>query len=53
MKTVNVEKKLVDRLIKECTENTGETRLVEKTLAEKMKININTVLAQCTLCYFR
>ena len=34
MKTVNVEKKLFDKLVEECTENIEETRLVEKTSAE-------------------
>ena len=44
-------KKLVDKLIEECTENIEETRLVEK-LYLIMKMNINAVLVQCTLCYF-
>ena len=46
-------KKLVDKLVEECTENVNEeTRLVEKTSA-KTKININAVPAHCNLCYFR
>ena len=44
-------KKLVDKLVEECTENIEETSLDEKTSA-KVKTNINTVLAHCTLCYF-
>ena len=32
IETVSVEKKLVDPLVEECTENINETKLVEKTL---------------------
>ena len=38
--------------MEECAENIGETRLIEITSA-KMKININAVLARCTLFYFQ
>ena len=31
---VNVEKKLVDKLVEKCTENIEETKLVEKTSAK-------------------
>ena len=34
MKIVNVEKKLVDKLIDECTETTGEVKLAEITISE-------------------
>ena len=44
-------KKLVDKLVEECTENIEETRIVKKVRL-KIKININAVLAHCTLCYF-
>ena len=43
-------KKLVDKLVEECTENVEATRLVKKV---RLKMNINVVLARCTLCYFR
>ena len=42
-------KKLVDRLIGECTENIEETKLIEN----KNKHEINTVLAHCSFFYFR
>ena len=48
MKIVNVEKKLVGKLIDECTETTEEVKLAKITLA-KMKMKINTVPAQCIL----
>ena len=46
MKTVNVGKKLVDKLVEECTANIEKTRLVEKTSAEnenKQKFSSCTV----------
>ena len=37
IRIINVEKKLADRLIEECTENTEETWQVEKTTAKNEK----------------
>ena len=34
MKTVNVGKKLVDKLVEECTENANEEKITKITLAE-------------------
>ena len=34
MKAVNVEKKLVDKLVEECTENINKEKITEITLAE-------------------
>ena len=34
MKTVSVEKKLVDKLVEECTETNNEVKLAKITLAE-------------------
>ena len=36
-------KELVDKLVEECTDNVKEAKI----------ISVNTVLAHCTLCYFR
>ena len=47
MKTVNVGKKLVDKLVEECTENIEETRLVEKTSAKNKN---KDKCSSCTLC---
>ena len=44
-------KKLVDKLVDECTETVEEVKLAKITLAEN-EIVINVVLAQCILCYF-
>ena len=41
-------KRLVDKLVEECTENIDETRLVAIT---SLKSNVNTILAHCTLYY--
>ena len=50
MKTVNVEKKLVDKLVEECTENV-EVKLAKITSAEhEMCVN---VLAQFVLYCFQ
>ena len=43
MKIVNVGKKIVDKLVEECTENIEETKLVKKTL-DKNENKINAVL---------
>ena len=43
-------KKLVDKLVEECTENVEEVKLAKTSLTE-LKISVN-VLAHCTLCYF-
>ena len=40
-------KKLVDKLVEECTENGNKEKML------KMKISINAVLVHCTLCYFQ
>ena len=34
MKTVNVEKKIVDKLVEECTENVNEEKITEITQAK-------------------
>ena len=44
METVNVGKKIVDKLVEECTENIEETRLVEKTYAK------NKNQHKCSFC---
>ena len=41
-------KKLVDKLVEECTENVKEVKLTKITL--KMKISTNAVLAHCPFC---
>ena len=41
-------KKLFHKLVEECTENIDKIEI-----ASEMSININIVLAQCTLCYFQ
>ena len=46
-----MQKKLVDKLVDECTETVEEVKLAKITLAEN-EIVINVVLAQCILCYF-
>ena len=43
-------KKLVDKLVEECTETVEEVKIAKMTLAET-KISINGVLAQCISCY--
>ena len=43
-------KKLVDKLVEECTENVEEVKLAKTSLIEP-RISVN-VLAHCTLCYF-
>ena len=45
-KNCKCRKKLVDKLVEECTENIEETRLVEKTLAE----NENKHENKCSSC---
>ena len=49
-------KKLIDKLVEECTENIKGTKLVEKFQQSctqlKMNMKINVVLAHCTLYYF-
>ena len=45
-------KRLIDKLVDECTETVEEVKPVIINLA-KMKIVINAVLTQCILCYFR
>ena len=44
-------KKIVDKLVEECTETVEEVKLAKITLA-KMKISINAVLVCCTLCWW-
>ena len=44
-------KKLVDRLVDECTETVEELKLLKQLLL-KIKIVTNVLLAQCILCYF-
>ena len=39
-------KRLINKLVEECTENIKETRLVE------MSMKKNIVLVHCILCYF-
>ena len=48
-------KKLVDKLVEECTETNDEVKLAKITLAgkKKKKKSINAVLAHCALCYFQ
>ena len=41
-------KRLVDKLVKECTETVKEVKLAKTTL--KMKMCVNTVLSHCTFC---
>ena len=53
MKTVSVEKKLVHKLVEECTETNNKIKLAKKKVYVKTKISINAVLAHCTLYYFR
>ena len=45
-------KKLIDKLVEECTENIEEVKLAKKTSA-KDENKHNVVLARCTLCYFQ
>ena len=46
-------KRLIDKLVDECTETVEEVKPAIITLAEnEMKIVINVALAQCILCYF-
>ena len=45
-------KKLLDKLVEECTENIDETKLVKKILQIKMKIKINAILMQYIRRYF-
>ena len=44
-------KKIVDKLVDECTETIEEVKLAKITLAQNEKV-INVVLVQCILCYF-
>ena len=43
-------KKLVDKLVDECTENIDEVKIVESTLTEN---TLNAVLAYFTMCCFQ
>ena len=54
-KNCKCRKKLVDKLVEECTENIVEVKIAEITLKScaQLKITINAVLARCTLCYFQ
>ena len=45
-------KKLVDKLVEECTENVEDVKLAKLTSNEN-KNKLNTTLAHCTLCYFQ
>ena len=49
MKIVNVEKKLVNKLVEECTENVEEVNLGKITTRE----NENKINLHCTLCYLQ
>ena len=45
-------RKLVNKLVEECTQNVEEVKLA-KIIQLNMKIRINAVLAHYTLCYFQ
>ena len=49
MKIVNTEKKLVDTLVEECTENIDEVKMPKKTLAENENKYENECKSFCTL----
>ena len=49
MKIVNVEKKLVDKLVNECTENIDEVKLAKITLAQHENKYENMCKCSCTL----
>ena len=53
-KNCKCRKKLVDKLVDECTETVEKVKLAKKNSKNllKMKIVINVVLAQCIQCYF-
>ena len=51
MSIVNAEKKIIDKLVDECTETIEEVKLARITLAENENSH-KLVLVQCILCYF-
>ena len=53
IKTVSVGKKIVDKLLEECTENTEEVKLAKVTSAAKGKNSHKCSFVHCILCYFQ
>ena len=49
MKTANVEKKLVDKLVEECTEDIDEVKIVKMTLSEHENKFENKCKSSCTI----